>query len=157
MRQSTAPALCIIKLKPDFTTNTVTYTDGFGGAPGSFVNIPLGTTTRACNGSGGACIAQPGTTTKLDTLGDRLMYRLVYRNRGGLDSLIVSQSVDPDDAGTRSSTVRWYEIRSPFANPPTLYQTTSLPITVGAGDGRRTKMWDEKFPCHFKIVETLLA
>ena len=35
MRQSTAPALRIIKLKPDFTTSTVTYTDGFGGAPGS--------------------------------------------------------------------------------------------------------------------------
>ena len=123
MRQSTAPALRIIKLKPDFSASTVTYTDGFGGAAGSFVNIPLGTTTRACIGTGGACIAQPGTTTKLDTLGDRLMYRLAYRNRDGVDSLIVNQSVDPDGVGARGATVRWYEIRSPFANPPTLYQT----------------------------------
>src|SRR5260370_42365531 len=73
----------MIKFKPDFVTpaNT-TFNDGFGGAAGSFVNIALGTTTRACNGAAGPCISQPGTTTKLDTLADRLMYRLPYRNRG---------------------------------------------------------------------------
>jgi hypothetical protein len=125
MRQSTAPALRILKLLPNYGNSTVTLTDGFGGALGSFVNLPLGATNRACNGAAGACIAQPGTTTKLDTLADRLMYRLAYRNRGGVDSLIVTQSVDPDGAGARSSMLRWYEIRAPFANPPTIFQNAN--------------------------------
>ena len=42
---------------------------------------------------------QPGTTTTLDTLGDRLMYRLAYRNRAGVESLLVTHGVDPDGAG----------------------------------------------------------
>jgi hypothetical protein len=46
-----------------------------------------------------------------------MMYRLAYRNRGGVDSLIVTQAVDPDGAGPRSSAVRWYEIRNPLSNP----------------------------------------
>ncbi|MEP6637457.1 MAG: hypothetical protein ABJB97_12085, partial [Acidobacteriota bacterium] len=91
MRQSTAPALRLLKLKPDFAGSTVTLTDGFGGATGSFINIPLPPTTRPCNGGGGTCVRQPGTTTQLDTLGDRLLYRLAYRNRGGVDSLVVTQ------------------------------------------------------------------
>ena len=125
MRQSTAPALRILKLKANFAASTVTLTNGFGGASGSYVEIPLPTTTRACNGGGGTCVAQPGTTTLLDTLGDRLMYRLAYRNRAGVDSLIVTQSVDPDGAGARSSAPRWYEIRSPFSATPTLLQNAT--------------------------------
>jgi hypothetical protein len=127
MRQSTAPALRMIKFKPDFVTpaNTI-YNDGFGGAPGTFVNIALGATNRACNGAAGACIAQPGTTTLLDTLADRLMYRLAYRNRAGVDSIVVTQSVDPDGAGARSSALRWYEIRSPFSNTPSLFQNATF-------------------------------
>ncbi len=123
MRQSTAPALRIIKLKPDFAVpGNSSLNDGFGGPTGSFINIPLPTTLRACNGGGGACIRQPGTANLLDTLGDRLMYRLAYRNRGGVDSLVVTHSVDPDGAGPRGSAARWYEIRSPFAASPVLFQ-----------------------------------
>jgi hypothetical protein len=133
MRQSTALELRILKLKPDFVASTVTLTDGFGGALGSFISIPIGATTRACNGTGGTCVAQPGTANLLDTLGDRLMYRLAYRNRGGVDSLVVTQSVDPDGAGARSSALRWYEIRSPFSATPTLLQNATFD-PGGAGD-----------------------
>jgi len=71
-------------------------------------------------------VKQPGTTTTLDTLGDRLMYRFAYRNRGGVESLLVTHSVDPDGAGSRSSVVRWYEIRSPYSsNGPTLFQAAN--------------------------------
>lgn len=125
MRLSTAPALRMVKLKPDFAAGTVTLNDGFGGATGSFVNMPLAATVRACNGGGGTCVPQAGTTTKLDTLGDRLMYRLAYRNRGGVDSLVVSHAVDPDGAGSRAAAVRWYEIRSPFSATPTMYQNAT--------------------------------
>ena len=130
IRQSTVPALRYTKLKPNFSAGTVTATDGFGGASGSVINLALPTTTRACNGNGGVCIAQPGTTQLLDTLGDRLMYRLAFRNRGGVESMIVTHSVDPDGAGARSSALRWYEIRNPLGNPanavvalrPTIFQ-----------------------------------
>ncbi len=118
-------SLRILKLKPDFVAGTVTLTDGLGGAAGTFVNLPTPGTVVACNGASGACIAQPGTTTKLDTLADRLMYRLAYRNRGGVDSLVVTQSVDPDGAGARSSAVRWYEVRSPFSATPNLFQNAT--------------------------------
>ncbi len=124
IRQSTAPAFRLIKLKADFTAGTVTLTDGLGGAAGSFVNIPI-VLTRACNGAGGACIAQPGTTTLLDTLGDRMMYRLSYRNIGGVDRLVGSMSEDPDGAGARSAAIRWFEIRNPFSAAPTLFQNAT--------------------------------
>ena len=125
MRLSTAPALRLIKLKPNFAAATVTLTDGLGGVHGSYVNLPLGPTLRACNGGGGACVSQPGTANKLDTLGDRLMYRLAYRNRGGVDSLVVTHSVDPDGAGARGATLRWYEVRAPFSAAPTIFQNAN--------------------------------
>ena len=125
MRQNLAPSLAYLKLKPDFVAGTVTLNDGFGGVLGSFVSVPIGTMTRSCNGSGGTCVAQPGTTNLLDTLGSRLMYRLAYRNRGGVDSLVVTQSSDPDGAGARSAAIRWWEIRSPFAAVPTLFQNAT--------------------------------
>ncbi len=44
------------------------------------VNVAVASFSRACNGSN--CVPQPGTSQKLDSLGDRLMYRLAYRNLG---------------------------------------------------------------------------
>ncbi len=133
IRYSTALQLRMIKLKPNFTAGTITFNDGFGGATGSFVGLNTGATTFPCNGGGGACVAQPGTTNLLDTLGTRLMYRAAFRNRGGVESLLVAQSVDPDGAGSRSSAFRWYEIRNPLGNPadvvvanrPTLFQNAT--------------------------------
>ena len=53
-------------------------------------SIPVAAFTRACDG--GACVEQPGTNQKLDSLGDRLMYRLAYRNFGTHQSLVVNHS-----------------------------------------------------------------
>ena len=50
---------------------------------------------------------------------------MAFRNRGGLESLVVTQSVDPDGFGARSSAIRWYEIRSPFAATPSLFQNAT--------------------------------
>ena len=128
LRQSTAPALRIIRLKPNFALSTVTITDGYGGAVGSFINLPIAI-TRPCNGGGGTCIPQPGTANVLDTLGDRLMYRLSYRNRFGTDSLVVCMAEDPDGVGAQQATMRWWEIRNPLGNPavpataPFIYQS----------------------------------
>ena len=71
----------------------------------------------ACGG--GTCIPQPGTTQTLDSLADRLMFRLAYRNFGTHESLVVNHSVT---VGTTASGVRWYELRNP-GGTPTLFQS----------------------------------
>jgi hypothetical protein len=62
--------------------------------------------SRAC--SGGTCIPQPGTTQKLDSLADRLMYRLSYRKFGSYEALLINHSV----ATNNVSGIRWYELRN---------------------------------------------
>ena len=62
-------------------------------------------------------VPQPGTSFQLDAIGDRLMFRLAYRNFGSHESLVLNHTVDVDGhAG-----IRWYEIRNPGATP-LLYQ-----------------------------------
>lgn len=78
------------------------------------LNIPVAAFAPACNG--GVCIAQPGTSNKLDSLGDRLMYRLAYRNFSGHESLVVDQSVAVSGGKKKQVVgIRWYELRNPDA------------------------------------------
>jgi len=79
----------------------------------------------ACNG--GSCIPQPGTTQKLASLGDRLMYRLAYRNFGTHESLVVNHSIKTGTFGTGPSGIRWYEVRSPGTAPLVHQQGTYAP------------------------------
>ena len=83
--------------------------------------------TEACGG--GICIPQPGTTELLNSLGDRLMYRLAYRNFGDHESLVVNHSVTAMLPGSNVSTVgvRWYEIRTPNGTPTVFQQGTFAP------------------------------
>ncbi len=62
--------------------------------------------SEAC--AGGTCIPQLGTANQLDSLGDRLMYRLAYRNFSDHESLVVTHSV----AGSGTAAPRWYELRT---------------------------------------------
>jgi Bacterial Ig domain len=75
------------------------------------------------------CIPQTGTPQQLlDSLADRLMYRLAYRNFPNAspphESLVVTHSVDPGASGGKSA-IRWYEIRDPNGTP-TLYQQSTF-------------------------------
>jgi len=85
-------------------------------------SIPVASFSQACGG--GTCIPQPGTSNKLDSLADRLMYRLAYRKfADGHESLVVTHSVLV--SGNKHSQVdgmRWYELRNPSAGTPTLFQ-----------------------------------
>ncbi|HUI83663.1 MAG TPA: choice-of-anchor D domain-containing protein [Candidatus Binatia bacterium] len=74
-------------------------------------------------GGGAQCVPQPGTSNKLDSLADRLMYRLAYRNFGDHESLVVNHSVAVSGGGG----VRWYEIQSPGATPVVAQQGTWAP------------------------------
>jgi hypothetical protein len=75
----------------------------------------------ACNG--GTCIPQSGTAQRLDSLADRLMYRLAYRNFGDHEALVVNHSV----AAGGGTGVRWYEVRSPGSTPAVFQQGTYAP------------------------------
>jgi len=87
-------------------------------------NIPVAAFNAACSG-GGACIPQPGTSNKLDSLADRLMYRLAYRNRAGVESLLVNHSVAVgSNKRNKITSVRWYEIRTPNGTPSVFQQGT---------------------------------
>lgn len=72
---------------------------------------------------GSSCVPQPGTDNKLDSLADRLMYRLAYRNFGSHESLVVNQSVAVNGGGG----VRWYEVQSPNGTPVVAQQGTYAP------------------------------
>jgi hypothetical protein len=93
-------------------------------------SIPVSAFSPACGG-GGACIPQPNTRQQLDSLADRLMYRLAYRNRNGVESLVVNQSVAVGSSKRNQVTsVRWYELRTPNGTPSVFQQGT-----LGTGDG----------------------
>jgi uncharacterized membrane protein len=83
--------------------------------------LPVAAFSPAC--AGGTCIPQAGTTQQLDSLADRLMYRLSYRNLGDHESLLVNNSVT---AGS-SVGVRWYELRDPNGTPTVYQQGTYAP------------------------------
>jgi len=70
--------------------------------------------TLPCNG-GGTCITQPSTSQRLDSLGDRLMYRLAFRKTAdGVEHMVVNHSVKVSGNNRNQVVgVRWYELRSP--------------------------------------------
>jgi len=84
--------------------------------------IPVAPFTPLCNATG-TCVPQAGTTNQLDSLGDRLMHRLAYRDFGTHESLVVNHSVDAAPGGG----VRWYEIQNPAGTPSVAQQSTFAP------------------------------
>ena len=84
--------------------------------------IPVAAFSPACNG-GGTCIPQPGTAQQLDSLADRIMHRLAYRNFGDHEALLVNHSVT---AGS-SVGIRWYELRGLTGAPTVFQQGTYAP------------------------------
>ncbi len=92
----------------------------------SSVSLPVAAIHQACGGK--TCVPQPGTTQQLDSLGDRLMYRLSYRNFGTYESLLVNHSVQVRSSNNQTG-VRWYEIRNPFGAATVAQQSTFAPDT----------------------------
>jgi hypothetical protein len=99
--------------------SNVNFTAGTATLSGP-TNIPVAAFAAACGG--GTCIPQLGTT-RLDSLADRLMYRLAYRNFGDHEALVVNHSIT---SGSGVG-VRWYEIRSPGGTPTVFQQGTFAP------------------------------
>jgi Fibronectin type III domain len=83
--------------------------------------ITVASYNQACGG--GTCIPQSGTTQRLDSLGDRLMFRNAYRNLNGTEYLVVNHSVT---AGSGVG-VRWYQVQDPNGTPSVAQQGTFAP------------------------------
>lgn len=66
----------------------------------------------------GSGIPQKGSPQLLETLGDRLMYRLQYRKFNGYASMVLNHTVN---AGMGNAGIRWYELRS-SGTPWSIYQ-----------------------------------
>jgi hypothetical protein len=79
-------------------------------------NLPVEPFSQACGG--GACIPQKETSQLLASLGDRLMFRLAYRNFRNHEAMVVAHAVA---AGGGSVGMRWYELR-PSGGALTVYQ-----------------------------------
>ena len=108
----------------------VNWTAGTGTLTGPTTVSGVAAFSRACGG--GTCVPQPGTSQLLDSLADRLMYRLSYRNFGTHESLVINHSV----ATGGVSAIRWYELRNASgqtlnsANPVVHQQGTFSPSSA---------------------------
>lgn len=87
-----------------------------------FATPPAAAFTALCPNTS-ACIPQAGGTAsdKLDGIGDRLMFRLAYRNFGDHESLVGNFSVRAGGVGA----IRWFELRGVTAGPMTVFQEST--------------------------------
>ncbi len=72
------------------------------------------------------CVPQLGDPSQLDPIGDRLMYRLAYRNFGDHESLVLTHTVIAN-ATTMQTGPRWYEVRDPGGVPTKAQESTFGP------------------------------
>ena len=87
------------------------------------------------------CIPQPGGVN-VDSLSDRLMFRLQYRNFGTYQTMVVNHTVDAN--GSDRAGIRWYELRNTGSGWAVRQQATYSPDSAnrwvgsvamnGAGD-----------------------
>ena len=86
-------------------------------------SITVPSYSLACGG--GTCIPQYGTSAGLlDSLGDRMMYRVAYRNLAGIGTLVATHSVD---TGSGNTGVRWYQIQGLDTTPTAVQESTFAP------------------------------
>lgn len=124
----TSTSLVAWRYKVNWTAGTATLTGP--------TTLPGVTFSRACGG--GACIVQPGTTQRLDSLGDRLNYRLSYRNftgAGAHESMVINHPV----ATGGTSGIRWYELRN--ASGQTLGSAAPVVFQQGTFSPDATYRW----------------
>lgn len=70
--------------------------------------IPVAPYEFLCGGQLTECVPQPGADQRLDSQGDKIMSRFVYRRMGDVESMVAVHSVNTSAGG---GGVRWYELR----------------------------------------------
>ena len=126
-----------------------TFGDGTAGGNGKPIAIPVADFGLVCNGDQTLedrnCIPQVdvdpthdyGDATGadiggyLDSIGDRLMYRVAYRNFGDHESVVLNHTVNAGPGntfvGNGHAGIRWYELRNPNGTPTVYQQSTYAP------------------------------
>src|SRR5262249_22864151 len=97
----------------DFATPGNTTFTLFGSPPAAGFTV-LCSTTRSC-------VPQLGTTSRLDAIADRLMFRLAYRNFGDHESVVGNYTVSSGGVAG----VRWFELRNVTNGPVTVAQEST--------------------------------
>jgi hypothetical protein len=114
----------------DFNDPPKSTLSGFGGIMP--INVPI--FTLSCGGVGfGDIVPQKATSAKLESIGDRLLYRLAYRKIGDHQAWLVTHDVTAGHVGER-----WYEFRAPVdSTTPTAFQSG----TFAGPPGDTTYRW----------------
>jgi len=115
--------LRIWKFHVDWTT-PANSTFGVGGMPNTVTPVTDFARPNCTNYAAG-CVPQAGDPFQLDPIGDRLMYRLAYRNFGDHEALVLNHTVVAN-ATTGQMGPRWYEIRNPGGLAPTIFQQSTF-------------------------------
>lgn len=103
------------KFHVDFVnTNNSTFTGP--------TNITITNWTQICPTTR-ACITEPSPGEALDSIGNRIMFRLAYRNFGDHETLTATHTVKPGAGSTAIAAVRWYELRAPVGGNYTVFQS----------------------------------
>jgi uncharacterized repeat protein (TIGR01451 family) len=152
-----ADKLLLFKFHVDWQNpNNSTFGNGTPNGSGTPIQIPVADFSLVCHGdqtlADRNCIPQVdvdptkdyGDVTGsdiggyLDSIGDRLMYRLAYRNFGDHESLVLNHTVNagPGDTYAKNGNgprdnghagIRWYEVRNPNGTPNVYQQSTFAP------------------------------
>lgn len=92
-------------------------------------------------GSGrGSCIKEPGTKQRLESLADRIMHRVTYRNFGTYESILINHanrlegSTVGGKPGSVKTGIKWYELRDPNGTHTLFQQALYAP-------NKRTARW----------------
>jgi len=85
-----------------------------------FANPPAAGFTLLCSTTRN-CVPQSGTTSRLDAIGDRFMFRLAYRNFGDHEAVVTNYTVSSGGVAG----LRWIELRNVTNGPVTLSQEST--------------------------------
>jgi Fibronectin type III domain len=67
------------------------------------------------------CVPQLSTTSRLDAIGDRFMFRLAYRNFGDHEAVVTNYTVSSGSVAG----IRWIELRNVTSGPVTVFQQST--------------------------------
>ncbi|MGB2951921.1 MAG: hypothetical protein WBB74_00855 [Gaiellaceae bacterium] len=113
--------------------NPAGSTFGNDGAPSNELPVAAFVRPQCVYGYGPNCVPQKGGAQELDTLGDRLMFRLPIRNFGTYESMTLNHTVVADGRNG----IRWYEVRIPKGGTPSIYQQG----TYAPSDSTTSPLW----------------
>jgi hypothetical protein len=83
----------------------------------------------AGNPSSTICVPEPSTSSTgnyIDSVGDRFMPRMSYRNFGSYESFLVSHTVQVGTSPSKQTGIRWYELRDSGSGTPSVYQDGNI-------------------------------